>query len=48
MVNKGEIRKEERKFMMIPSNLIKSHNEMMIEIGKIVNYERKLQIVSTE
>ena len=32
MVNKGRIHKELRKFMMISSNLIKSNNELMIEI----------------
>ena len=32
MVNKGRIHKELRKFMMISSNLIKSDNELMIEI----------------
>ena len=34
MVNKGQIHKEIRKLMMIFSNLIKSNNELMIEIGK--------------
>ena len=34
MVNKGRIRREIRKFMMISSNLIKSDNELMIEIGE--------------
>ena len=33
MVNKGRIYKEMRKFMMISSKLIKSDNELMIEIG---------------
>ena len=32
MVNKGRIHKKIRKFMMISSNLIKSDNELMIEI----------------
>ena len=32
MVNKGQIHREIRKFMMISSNLIKSNNESMIEI----------------
>ena len=47
MVNKGRIHKEIRKFMMISSKLIKSDDESMIEIREI-NYERELQIVSTE
>ena len=34
MVNKGRIHREIRKFMMITSNLIKSDDELMIEIGK--------------
>ena len=34
MVNKGRIHKEIRKFMMISSNLIKSNDELMIEIGQ--------------
>ena len=34
--------------MMISLNLIKSDDELMIEIGKNINYERELQIVSTE
>ena len=33
MVNKGRIHREIRKFMMISSNLIKSDNALMIEIG---------------
>ena len=32
MVNKGRIHREIRKFMMISSNLIKSNDELMIEI----------------
>ena len=32
MVNKGRIHREIRKFMMISLNLIKSDNELMIEI----------------
>ena len=47
MVNNSRIHREIRKFMMISSNLIKSDDEFMIEIG-VVNYERELQIVSTE
>ena len=34
MVNKGRIHREIRKFLMISSNLIKSEDELMIEIGK--------------
>ena len=34
MVNKARIHKELEKFFMISSNLIKSDNEMMIEVGK--------------
>ena len=34
MVNKGLIHREIRKFMMICSNLIKSDNELIIEIGE--------------
>ena len=48
MVNKGQIHRELRKFMMISSNLIKSDDELMIEIGKMIDYERELQGDSTE
>ena len=34
MVNMGRIHRELGKFMMISSNLIKSDDESMIEIGK--------------
>ena len=34
MVNKGQIHREIRKFMMISSKLIKSDDELMIEIGE--------------
>ena len=34
MVNKSQIHREIRKFIMISSNLIKSDNELMIEIGE--------------
>ena len=34
MVNKGRIYRELRKFMKITSNLIKSEDELMIEIGR--------------
>ena len=35
MVNKGRIHKELGKFLVISSNLIKSDDESMIEIGQI-------------
>ena len=34
MVNKGRIHRDIRKFMMISSNLIKSDDELMIELWK--------------
>ena len=34
MVNKGRIHRELGKFMMISSNLIKSDDESMVEIGE--------------
>ena len=34
MVNKGQIYSELGKFMMISSNLIKSDDELMVEIGE--------------
>ena len=34
MVNKGRIHREIRKFLVISLNLIKSDNELMIEIGE--------------
>ena len=34
MVNKGRIYRELRKFMEISSNLIKSDDELMVEIGE--------------
>ena len=34
MVNKGQIHKELRKFMMISSILIKSDDELMVVIGE--------------
>ena len=34
MVNKGRIHREITKFMMISSKLIKSDDELMIEIGE--------------
>ena len=48
MVNMGRIHEEIRKFMMISSNLIKLNNKLMVELGKIVDYERDFQGVSTE
>ena len=48
MVNKGRIYREIRKFMMISLKLIKSDDKLMIKIGKMVNYEREIQIISTE
>ena len=35
MVSKGQIHRELRKFIMFSSNLIKSDDESMIEIGQI-------------
>ena len=40
MVNKGRIHSEIRNFLTYSSKLIKSDNELMIEIGENVNYER--------
>ena len=34
MVNMGRIHRELGKFLMISSNLIKSDNELMVEIGE--------------
>ena len=34
MVNKGQIHREIRNFIMYSSNLIKSDNELVIEIGE--------------
>ena len=34
--------------MIISSNLIKSDNKLMVEIGEMVDYERELQDDSTE
>ena len=48
MVNKGRIHRELGKFLMISSNLIKSDDESMAEIGEMVDYERELQDDSTE
>ena len=45
MVNKGRIHRELRKILMISSNLIKSYDESVIEIGE---NERGLEDESTE
>ena len=42
MVNMCRIHRELRKFQMIYSNLIKSDDELMIEIGEMVDYEREI------
>ena len=46
MVNKGRIHRELGKFLMISLNLIKSDDESMIKIRKMV-YERELKDNST-
>ena len=43
MVNMGRIHKELGKFLMISSNLIKSDDELMVEIGENRDYEREIQ-----
>ena len=48
MVNMGRIHRELGKFLMISSNLIKSDDESMIELGKMVYYKRELQEDSTK
>ena len=48
MINKGQINRELGKFLMICSNLIKSHNKSMIEIRENVFYERELKEDSTK
>ena len=48
MVNKGRIHWEISKFMLISSKLIKLDDELMIKLRKMVDYERELQIISTE
>ena len=48
MVNMGRIHTELKKFLLISSNLIKSDNELMVEIGEMVDYERELQDNSME
>ena len=48
MVNTGRIHTELGKFLMISSNLIKSDNESVIEIGEMVFYGRGLEDKSTE
>ena len=39
MVNKSRIQRELGKFLMISSNLIKSDDESMVVLGKMVDYE---------
>ena len=41
MVNKGRIQEELGKFFMISSNLIKSDNESVIEIGKFDIFKKE-------
>ena len=48
MVNKCRIHRKLRNFLTYSSKLIKSDDELMIEIGKMINYERELQMDSTE
>ena len=48
MINKGRIHRELAKFLMISSNLIISDDESMIDIGKMIDYERELQYDSIE
>ena len=48
MVNMGRIHRELGKFLIISLYLIKSDDEWMIEIGKMIFYERELQDDSTE
>ena len=48
MVNKGRIHRELGKILIISSNLIKSDDESVIEIGEMVFYERGLEDESTE
>ena len=48
MVDMGRIHRELKKFQMISSNLIKSDDESMIEIGERVGYERGIENDYTE
>ena len=48
MVNKGQIHMELGNFFMISLNLIKSNNEMMIEIRQFDFLERGLENESTK
>ena len=48
MVNMGRIHMELGKFLIIFLNLIKSNNQLMIEIGENGFYERELQEDSTK
>ena len=40
MVNKGQIHREIRKFLMFSSKLIKSDDKLLVAIGENVYYER--------
>ena len=40
MVNKSQMHRKIRKFLMFSSKLIKSDDESIVEIGKIVYYAR--------
>ena len=40
MVNKGRIHRKIRKFIIFSSKLIKSDDKSMVELGKMVYYER--------
>ena len=48
MLNMGRIHMELGKFFMISSNLIKLDDKLVIEIGKMVFYERGLEDESME
>ena len=48
MVNMGQIHRELRNFLTQSSNLIKSDEKSMEEIGENVFYESRLQIDSRE
>ena len=48
MVNKGQIHRKLGKILMISSNLIKSDNKSVIEMGEMIFYERGLEGESNE
>ena len=48
MVNMGRIHRELDKFLMVSLNLIKSDDELVTEIGKLIFYERGFEEESTE